>query len=90
VLRRIFGPKRAQTTGQWRKPHNKELHYLYPSINKDKIGRTCSMYGGGGRNGVDKVLVGKLQRKRPLGRPRHRWEDNITTELQEVGWRGME
>jgi hypothetical protein len=48
------------------------------------MGRACGTYGGGER-GVHRVLVGKPEGKRPLGRPRHRWEDNIKMDLQEVG-----
>ena len=52
------------------------------------MGGTCSAYGG--RRGVYSVLVGKPEGKRPLGRPRRRWEDNIKMDLQEVGCGGME
>jgi hypothetical protein len=48
------------------------------------------MYGGGERRGVYRVLMGKPEGKRPLGRPRHRWGDNIKICLQEVGWGGMD
>jgi len=47
----------------------------------------CSPYGGESR-GAYRVLVEKPEGKRPLGRPRHRWEDNITMDLSEVGWEG--
>jgi hypothetical protein len=82
VLRRIFGPKREED-GSWRKLHNDELHSLYSSPNIIRVinsrrmrwvGHVARM--GEGR-GVYRVLVGKLEGKRPLGRPRHRWEDNI-------------
>jgi len=53
------------------------------------MGGSCSAYGGGKRD-VYRVLVGKPERKRPLGRPRHRWEDNIKMDLQEVECGGME
>jgi hypothetical protein len=52
------------------------------------MGGACSAYGE--RRGVYRVLVGKPEGKRPLGRPRHRWEDNIMADLQEVGCGGME
>jgi hypothetical protein len=83
VLRGIFGPKRDEVTGEWRKLHNEELHNLYSS--PDIIGQIKSrrMRWAGhmarmveGRN-VYRVLVGKPEGKRPLGRPRHRWEDGI-------------
>jgi len=53
-------------------------------IEKNEMGGACGAYGGGER-GVYSVLVGKPAGKRPLGRPRRRWEDNIKTDLQEVG-----
>jgi len=91
VLGRIFGPKRDEVTGEWRKLHNEELHYLYSSPNivqviKSRrmrwVGHVARM--GEGR-GVYRVLVAKPEGKRPLGRPRRRWEDNIKMDLQEVG-----
>ena len=48
------------------------------------MSRTCGTYGG--RRGVYRVLVGKPERRRPLERPRHRWENNIKMDLREVGW----
>src|SRR5215469_12774855 len=82
VLRRVFGPKRDEVTGKWRKSHNEELRDLYslPNIvrvvksRRMEMGGACGAYRGGG--GVHRVLVGKPERKRPLGRPRRRWEDN--------------
>ena len=88
VLRRIFGPKRDDVTGKWRKLHNEELNDLYFStnivrvINSKKIkwaGLVVRM-GLGGR-GVYRVLVGKPEGMRPLWRPRCRWEDNIKMDL---------
>ena len=83
VLRRIFGPKRDEVTGEWRKLHNEELSDLYflPNILRVVKSRRMRWAGhvarmGEGR-GVYRVLVGKPEGKRPLGRPRRRWEDNI-------------
>jgi len=91
VLRRIFGPKRDKVTGKWRKLHNEELNVLYSSPNIVQVIKSRRMRWMGhvvymveGR-GVYRVLVGKPGGKRPLGRPRHRWEDNIKMDLQEVG-----
>ena len=90
VLRRIFGPKRDAVTGEWRKLHNEELNDLYSSPNIVRMikwrrmrwaGRVARMEKG---RGVHKVLVGKSDGKRPLGRPRCRWEDNIKLDLQEL------
>jgi hypothetical protein len=50
------------------------------------MGRTCGAYGG--RRGAYRALVGKPEGRRPLGRPRRRWEDNIKMDLREVGWVG--
>jgi hypothetical protein len=91
VLRRIFVPKRDEVTGDWRKLHNEELNYLYCSPNILRViksrrmrwtGRVARM--GEGR-GVYRVLVGKSEGKRPLGRPRRKWEDDIKMDVQEVG-----
>jgi hypothetical protein len=81
VLRRIFGPKRNEH-GSWRKLHNDELHILYSSPDIKVIkSRRMRWTGHGARmgegRGVYRVLVGRPEGKRPLGRPRRRWEDNI-------------
>jgi len=79
VLRRIFGPKRDEVTGEWRKLHNEELHNLYssPDIIRQVKSRRMRWAGHVARMGeerkVYKVLVGKSEGKRPLGRPRRRW-----------------
>jgi hypothetical protein len=90
VLRRLFGSKRDEVRGEWRKRHNQELHDLYSSPNKTEnvMGGACSTDGE--ERGVYRVLVRKPEGKRPLGRPRHRWENNIRMDLQEVGlWTGL-
>ena len=91
MLRRIFGPKRDGVTGEWRKLHNEELNDLYSSHNIVRLIKSRRMRWAGhvarmeeGR-GVHKVLVGKPEGKRPLGRPKHRREDNIKMDLEEVG-----
>jgi len=78
VLRRIFGPKRDEVTGEWRKIHNEELRDLYSLPNIVRVVKSRRMRWaehvarmGEGR-GVHKVLVGKSEGKRPLGRPRRR------------------
>jgi hypothetical protein len=92
VLRRIFGPKRDEVTGEWRKLHNEELCDLYssPSIIRIIKSRRMRWAGHVGRMGEKRnayrLLVGKPEEKRPLGRPRHRWVDNIRMDLGEVGW----
>ena len=87
---RVFGPKRDEVTGEWRKLHNEELRDLYylPNIVRVVKSRRMRWEGyvarmGEGR-GVHRVLVGKHEGKRSLGRPRRRWEDNIKMDLQEV------
>jgi hypothetical protein len=90
VLRRIFGTKRKED-GSWRKLHNDELHSLYSSPNIFRVIKSRRMRWAGhetrmgeGR-GVYRVLVGKPEGKKPLGRPKRRWEDNIKLDLREVG-----
>jgi hypothetical protein len=92
VLRRIFGPKRDEVTGGWRKLHNEELRYLYssPSIIRLIKSRRMRWAGHVARMGekknADKLLVGKPEGKRPLGRPTHKWVGNIKMDLLEIGW----
>ena len=94
MLMRIFGPKRDDVTGEWRKLHNEELNDLYCSPNIVRVIKLRRMRWAGhvarmgeGR-GVYSILAGKPEGKRPLGRPRHGWEDNIKMGLQEVGCGG--
>ena len=96
VLRRIFGPKRDEVTGEWRTLHNEELNDLYSSpnivwvIKSRRIRWAEHVARMGERRGLYRVLVGKPEGKRPLGRPRRRWEENIKMDLQEVGCGGMD
>ena len=88
---RVFEPKRDKVTGEWRKLRNEELSELYSLPNIVRVVKSRRMRWAGrvvrmgeGR-GVHRVLMGKPEGKRPLGRPRRRWEDNIKVEHQEVG-----
>ena len=91
MLRKVFGPKRDEVTGEGRKLHNEELNDLYsfPNIVRVVKSRRMRWTGHVARMGEDRVvqrvLVGKPEGKRPLGRPRRRWEGNIKMDLQEVG-----
>jgi hypothetical protein len=91
VLRRIFGPKRDEVTGESIKLLNEELNDLYSLLIIMRVAESRRMRWAGhvARMGVEKgvyrVLVGKPEGKRPMGRPRCRWEDNIKMDLQEVG-----
>jgi hypothetical protein len=91
VLRRVFGPKKDEVTGEWKKLHNEELRDLYSLPNIVRVVKSRRMRWawhvarmGEGR-GVYRVLVGKPEGRRPFGRPRRRWENNIKMDLQEVG-----
>jgi hypothetical protein len=94
VLRRIFGPKRDEVTREWRKSHNEELHNLYSSPDIIRQVKSRRMRWAGhvarmeGERKLYKVLVGKLEGKRPLGRPRRRWENRIRMDLREIGLGG--
>jgi hypothetical protein len=91
VLRRILVPKRDEVTGEWRKLHIEELHILYSSQNiiRQIKSRRMRWAGHVARMGeerkVYKFLMGKPEGKRPLGRPRHRWEDGIRMDLRKIG-----
>ena len=96
VLRRIFGSKRDEITGEWRKLHTEELYDLYssPNIIRVIISRRMRWVGHvastGERRGAYRVLVGKPEGKRPPERTRRRWENNIKMDLQEFGYGGTD
>jgi hypothetical protein len=95
LLRRIFGPKRDEVTGEWRKLHNEELHILYsPNVIRQIKSRRLRWAGHVARMGEERKLyrvwVGKPEGKRPLGRQRRRWEDGITMDLRKIGWGSVE
>jgi len=91
VLRRIFGPRRDEVMGEWRRLHNEELNDLYSSHNIVCVIKSRRMRWAGhvARMGEERGCIGccwgKPEGKRPLGRPRRRWVDNIRMDLQEVG-----
>jgi len=91
VLRRIFGPRWEEVTAEWRRLHNEELNDLYSSpiivrvIKSRRMRWARHVARMGEERGVYRVLVGKPEGKRPLGRPRRRWVDNIRMDLQKVG-----
>jgi len=95
VLRRIFGPRRDEVMREWRRLHNDELNDLYSSpnnvwvIKSRRMRRAGHVVCMGEERGVYRVLVGKLEGRRPLGRPRRRWVD-IRMDVQEVGCGYME
>ena len=91
MVLRIFVLRRDEVTGEWRRLHNEELTDLYCSPNIVRVIKWRRMRWGGHvarmveKRGVYRVLMGKPEGKRPLGRPRRRWVDNIRMDLQEVG-----
>jgi hypothetical protein len=91
VLRRVFGPTRDEVTGEWRKLHNEALNDLYSLPNIVRVVKARRMrWAGpvarrGEERGVHRVLGGKPEGKRPLGRPRRRREDTIKLDVQDVG-----
>jgi hypothetical protein len=92
VLRRIFGPKSDEVTGEWIRLHNKELYAMYSSPNIIRVIKSRRLRWArhvarmGERRGAYRALVGKPEVRRPLGRPRRRWEDIIKMDFREVGW----
>jgi len=95
VLRRIFGPKREEVTEEQRKLQNEELNDLHSSLNTVQVFKSRGMRQVGNvacmweRTCACRVLVGKPEGKKPLERPRCRWEDNIKMDLQYMGWGGL-
>jgi hypothetical protein len=93
---RLYGPKRDDVTGEWRKLHNEELHIVYssPNIIRQINSRRMRWAGHVARMGEERkffrVLVGKPEGKIPVGRPRHGWEDGIRMELREIGCGNVE
>jgi hypothetical protein len=96
VLRRIYGSKRDEVTGEWRKLHSGELHNLYSSSYIIRQIRSRRMRWVGhvaclrGERKVHEVLVGTPKGRRPLGRLRHRWEYGIKMDLRAIGWEDVE
>jgi hypothetical protein len=96
ALWRIFGPKRDDVTGGWRKLHNEELNGLYSSPSTVRVIKARMMrWAGhvahmGEVRGAYSILVGSPEGRRPLGRPRRRWEDNIKMDLREIGFGDMD
>jgi hypothetical protein len=98
--KRVFGSKKDEVTGEWRKLQNEELNdpHSLPNILRVVKSRRMSWAGHVVRMGegrvVHRVLVGRPEGKRPLGKPRRRWEDNIKRDLEEMGvvgtrWSGL-
>ena len=91
VLRRIFGSRRDEVTGEWRRLHNEELNDLYsspnivPMIKSGRMRWVGHVARMGEERGAYRVLVGKPEGRRPLGRPRRRWMDNIRMDHQALG-----
>jgi hypothetical protein len=90
VLRIIFGPKRDEVTGGWRKLHNEELHSFYSSrsivrmLKSRRMRWTGHVTRIGAKKNASRIFVGKPEGKKPLGRQRHRWVDNIKMNFREI------
>jgi hypothetical protein len=90
-VRGIFGPKRDEATGEWRRLHNEEFNDLYSSSNNIRVIKSIRMRCAGHvarmgeKRGAYRILVGRTEGRRPLERPRRRVEDNIKIDLQQVG-----
>jgi hypothetical protein len=90
VLRRIFGPKRDEATGEWRRLHKQQLNDLYSSPNTIRVIKSRRIRWAGYVARMEekresyRILVGRPEGRRPVGRHRRRWEDNIKVDLQEV------
>jgi hypothetical protein len=98
VLTRIFGPERDERTGEWRRLHNEKFNDLHSSPNVVRVRKSRRMGWAGHvahmreRRGVHRMLAGRPEGRRPLGRSRRRWEDNIKMDLRKVGvraWTGL-
>jgi hypothetical protein len=95
VVRKLFASKRDEVTGGWRKLHNEEFHNLYslPSIirmiKSRRMRWSVHVAGMGEKFNAYRILVGKPEGRRLLGRPRRRWVDNIKMDLIQIGWNGM-
>jgi hypothetical protein len=96
MLRRIFGPRRDEVTEGSRKLHNEELHNLYSSPDIIRMIKSRRMSWAGfvarmcEKRNAYRILMGKPEGKRPLGRPRRRWANKVKMDLREVGWGGMD
>jgi hypothetical protein len=86
VLRRIYGPKRDEVIGGWRKLHNEELHKLFSSPSITRIIKSMRIRE---RRNAYRILVGKPEGRRPLERPRRGWVNNIKMDLRPIKWDGM-
>jgi hypothetical protein len=95
VLRRIFGPKRDEATGEWKRLNNEELNDLYASPNIIRVMKLRRMRWAGHvarmeeKRGAYRILVWRPEGRRPFGRPRRSWEYNIKMDIGEAGWGGM-
>jgi len=96
VARRIFVPKMEKITGEWRKLHKEELYDPYCSLSIFRVIKSRGIKWAGHvarkeeREDVYRILMGKPEGRKPLGRPKRRWENNIKMDLQEVGCGGHE
>jgi len=92
VLRRIFGPKKVEVAGGWRRLHSEDIYNLYTLTCTSRVIKSWKMRWAGHvalmreMRTAYNILVEKPVWKRPLGRPRRRWEDNIGMDLRKIGW----
>jgi hypothetical protein len=87
-MRRVFVSERVRVRGEWRRLHNEELYVVYSSSHNIRVIKSIRMRWAGHVTRLDRRVVhtGFWYGKKPLGKPRRRWENDIKMDLQKIGW----